>query len=296
MTLVTAKAFYYDAPPVAMQRRGLTRRKLPWLLAVLLVQCGGRSISGSGSGSNAANSAGDSSATHGAGGSTTTMGANSTGQGGVSTSSVAGTSSTVSTTGGLVASPIPFTDGWALLEDNTLGIQGALYVAADSSDGGNSLIEGNFAGPQVCASGIAGQVLPGPDGIPLYATYWGALMGFNLVQEVDSDMPLPYDATLHGIVAFGFDVTGFNPLPPGGVLRFNVRVFGDSSIYCTEIWTPGPQMIHMSDVRQNCWEGNPSAPTPDLTRLEALHWQYATNDRFGYGFDLCIENLVAWVF
>lgn len=269
---------------MAIQQRGFIRRRLSWLLAVLLVQCGGRSISGSGSG-----------ATTGAGGSATTLGASSADQAGPSTSSSVSTTSNVSSTGGPVFNPIPFADGWAPLEANTLGIQGAFYVAADSSDAGNSVIEGYFAGTRACASGIAAQVLPGPDGVPLYGTYWGALMGFNLTQEAGSDTPLSYDAAFHGILGFGFSIAGSDPLPPGGILRFNVKVSGDSSIYCTEIRTAGPQRVYLSEVRQSCWESDPTAPTPDLTRLEALHWQYATNDSYGYTFDLCIEDLFAWV-
>jgi hypothetical protein len=280
---------------VVMQQRGSVGRKLPWLLALLLAQCGGRSISGSDSSSGSGSGSGAGAAS-GAGGSATTVGANSTGQGDMSTSLVISTASNVtSTTGGRVVSPIPFAEGWAPLEANTLGIQGAFYVVADSFEAGNSLIEGDFAGTRACATGIAAQVLPGPDGAPLYATYWGALMGFNLSQEAGSDTPLPYDAASHGILGFGFNIAGSDPLPPGGILRFNVKVSGDSSIYCTELRMPGLQVAYLSEVRQNCWAFDPTAPTPDLTRLEALHWQYATNESYGYAFDLCINDLFAWV-
>ena len=240
--------------------------------------------------------------TDGTRGSTT----NTSGQGGTSSTMMSATpsassalstnSSTASTTGGPVVSPIPFTDGWAPLDANILGIQGAFYVAADSSGGGNSLIQGDFAGTRACARGIAAQVLSGPDGAPDYARYWGTLMGFNLVQEAGSDVPLSYDAAFHGIVAFGFNIGGANPLPPAGVLRFSVRVYGDSSVYCTELRSSGVQVAYLTDMRRNCWEQDATEPSPDATRLEALHWQYATNAGSSYAFDLCIDELVAWVF
>ena len=195
--------------------------------------------------------------------------------------------------------PIPFTDGWAPLADNEVGVQGAFWTASDADDGAgtSSIAPQSFAdgGTKICALGSAGQVLPGADGMPDYVAHWGTLIGFNLSQEEGTDYALPYDATAHDVVGFSFVIGGSNPLPPGGELRFNLKVKGDDNNYCRKIPTTGMITFRITDLWQSCWQNDATLPTPDATQLESLHWQYVTNTTASYEFDICITDLRAIV-
>lgn len=208
-------------------------------------------------------------------------------------------SSTSGGSGGGVDNPVPFENGWAPLDQNSAGIQGAFYVFNDNDDGGGSAItpttgsDGSFsmAGTTVCASGTAGQVMNDSAGSPDYSSYWGAAIGLNLSQEVGMDAALPYNASTQGVTGFEFIVGGDNPIPAGGELRFNIKVNGDDNNYCRKINQPGLNTFKLTDMWQSCWENDASAPTPDPSKLEALHWQYVTNTSASYDFHLCIEAL-----
>jgi hypothetical protein len=206
------------------------------------------------------------------------------------------TSPTTSTsTGGGVAegTVIPFADGWVPLQD--FGIQGAFYTFGDFTDGDSNGVVGtstitpeSFAGTgaKVCASGMAGVVVD-----KQYSDYWGAAVGLNLSQEENVDTALPYNATMHGVTGFSFTIEGTEVLPADGELRFNVKVAGDTNNYCAEITSSGNVSFRFSELQKSCWE--PEAVFPDATNLEALHWQYVTNDSTGYAFDICITELRA---
>jgi len=202
------------------------------------------------------------------------------------------------TTGGgaLPGTPIPFMDGWAAFDQNTVGIQGAFYTFGDFTDmppGTSTIMPADFAmaGAEICASGSAGQVMDGADGLPAYSQYWGAAVGFNLSQEVGVDTPLPYDATANNVVGFAFTIGGTNPTPLEGELRFNVKVNGDTNNYCATIPAAGNNEFMLTELYQSCWDRDTSAPTPDPSKLEALHWQYVTKEELTYTFDICITAL-----
>lgn len=237
--------------------------------------------------SSGSNSNRDSTTTQGTGGAAT---GSSTNNGGTQSAAVL-TANTISsaTTGTASTADIPFRDGWAPLGENQYGVQGAFWVATDL---GGSVAAGSFDDVS-CIRGAVAQVRVGAGGGPDFGYYWGALLGFNLNQERASDAALPYDARAHGVAGFGFVVAGTNPVPVGGELRINVKVAGDDSIYCSRVIGSGPTTYTFASIRENCWENDPAAATPDLSRIEALQWQFATNRDHGYGFDLCIEQL--WV-
>ena len=206
------------------------------------------------------------------------------------------------TTGGTPAegTPIPFTDGWAPIDQNTFGIQGSFYTFNDNEDtdgdgiGGTSVImPPDFAGTgtQVCATGTAGQVLPGADGAAAYDDYWGTAIGFNLSQEEGVDAALPYDAMSKGVAGFSFTIAGDNPIPATGELRFNIKVAGDDNNYCAEITASGNSTFMLTELYQKCWEMDTLLPTPNPIQLEALHWQYVTNTMASYDFSLCVTEL-----
>jgi len=213
--------------------------------------------------------------------------------------SVGGNSSTNASTtgGGLSIHPIPFADGWAPLAQNDVGVQGAFYTFGDEVSGGNSRIEVRDAGsPELfCAQGEAALVLSGPDGLPAYSTYWGAAVGFNLAQEPDAQFGGAYDARAKGVIGFSFRLEGENPLPRGGELRFNIKVFNDDNVYCVRVPASGDNRFLITDLRQSCWQSNPMRLPPDPSQLEALQWQYVTNITSSYPFDICITKLAAIV-
>lgn len=219
---------------------------------------------------------------------------------GGATTGTATTGGATSTTGAAVmGQPIPFSMGWADLANNTYGIQGAFYTFGDTADGGGSTIapdsgavDFSMYAENVCAAGTAGMVMNGADGMPAFSTYWGAAIGFNLSQEKGVDTALPYNASTNGVVGFAFNVGGTSAIPTGGELRFNVKVNGDTNNYCAKITTPGANSFMLTDLHQSCWDAaSATLPTPDPSKLEALHWQYVTNTMASYTFNLCISDL-----
>lgn len=194
-------------------------------------------------------------------------------------------------------------DGWAALTENTFGIQGSFYTFKDDMDSDNDTVIGmstimpsDFAGSgtQVCASGNASVVGFETDGTTLaYGDYWGAAIGFNLSQVEGEDAALPYSATANGVIGFSFTIGGTNPIPADGEVRFNIKVAGDDHNYCQPILASGNSTFLLSEMVQDCWLSTPGRPTADATNLEALHWQFVTNDSNSYMFDLCVTELRA---
>jgi len=214
-------------------------------------------------------------------------------------SSSGGTGTTGS---GLMGEPIAFENGWAPASGNTVGIQGSFYTFRDNEDSDGDTIVGastidpasfDMAGTQVCATGEAGAVGLDTAGMPAYDDYWGAAIGFNLSQVEGEDAALSYNATMNGVTGFSFMIAGDNPLPEGGELRFNIKMAGDTNNYCRKIPAAGPVSFKITDMWQSCWENSATAPTPDPTKLEALHWQYVTKEGLTYPFAICITELRA---
>lgn len=215
-----------------------------------------------------------------------------------SDSSSSNSSGLTSTTGGGEGTPIPFENGWVPIQE--FGIQGSFYTFKDDMDTNNNGIVGtsmimpdSFAdgGMQICASGSAGQVMNDDAGQPAYSDYWGTAVGLNLSQEAGNDTAFPYDAAANGVVGFSFTLAGGDPVPAGGELRFNIKVAGDDHNYCQKIKAAGDSTFMINQMWQDCWNMDATAPTPDPTKLEALHWQYVTNVNATYSFDLCITEL-----
>lgn len=196
-------------------------------------------------------------------------------------------------------SPVPFSDGWAALDQNTVGIQGAIFEYADDTTSQSLVANINMNGAQACISGTAAKVdltCTPPDGGDCYGQYWGAAIGLNLNQPIDpatgmgADPPLEYDATANGVTGLAFDLSG-STVPSS--MRFGIETTDGE--FCTTSATPvlsGTNSIKFADLRSACW-GASGMPAPGFSNLKKVQWQVVTNDRSEIPFDYCVSNLVA---
>lgn len=184
--------------------------------------------------------------------------------------------------------PIEPADGWVAGDTNESGIQGALYTFKDDS-GESTINPDDFAasGTTVCVDGTGAQVDLECDEDDCYGYFWGAGVGLNLNQEVDSDETLGYNADASGVVGFYFEITG--PTIPQG-LRFKAVGVGDEADYCVNI-TAGERSVLFSELRKSCWQ--PVAGEVDTTNLQAVQWQVSTATAGARPFNFCIENIRA---
>ncbi len=181
-------------------------------------------------------------------------------------------------------------DGWVHIEENTVGVQGAIYTFSDPL---SSISPATFesSGRSFCVSGQATQVpCTTPDDCD-YSTYWGVGAGMNL-NEPPGGVPGPYNATAAGVTGISFDITGATvPLS----MRFKAVVAGDSTDYCTgPTLEPraGTNFVLLSDLSANCYEV-PAGGPPNASQLEAIQWQVFTNSQSAVPFDFCISNIRA---
>jgi hypothetical protein len=116
----------------------------------------------------------------------------------------------------------------------------------------------------------------------------GASVGLNLSQMEGDDTVHAWDATGHGVTGFGFTI---DELPVGGELRFNLKASNDDNNYCAKIAAAGYNEFRFDSLKMSCWA--PQDTPPDYTALEAVHWQFVTNQAASYPFSICISNLIA---
>lgn len=228
----------------------------------------------------------------GSGGGAATEGTGNTGSGG-STNGTGGGGST----DGPPANSVELApeNGWVPAEGNTVGVQGALYTFAD--DGGSTISPADFSmASEICVQGEGHTVEMPCDAGPAdecYGYFWGAGVGFNLNQEVESapgagdNPPQPYNADTLGVTGFYFEISGPN-VPTR--LRFKAKVAGDDADYCTSI-TEGGQAIEFIDLKKSCWMSEAGAV--DTTNIEAVQWQVYTDAAGPTPFDFCISNIHA---
>lgn len=216
--------------------------------------------------------------------STTGTATTATGTGGATATATTATGETTSTTGGgscvgtgpaTAEVPITPANGWVDCGTNTIGLQGSFFTY---SDGTSTVEPADFAdaGEEICVTGMAAA--SGTD-------IWGAGVGFNLNQDVDSDTANEWDATAAGITGISFNLSA---LPAGGLVRLIYASGGKD--YCVEVEAAGAQTVLFSATTEDCWEAGGAAP-PETT-LQAVKWQVAAMTD-AYTFDFCISDIKA---
>lgn len=203
--------------------------------------------------------------------------------------------------------PLIPSNGWVDGKSNVLGIQGAIFGYGDqTSEMGMAL---NFTGAHACVKGTAAKVdmtspacvdkMFTPPATDCYGEFWGAAIGLNLNQTIDSTTmmggtPQPFDAS--ALKGFAFDVSG-NTVPGPKDLRFRVET--DSMEFCNPAPNKvivGTNTLLLSDLRSQCFTTlDPPAPSAETvkTKLLRISWQVVTNSSAPVPFDFCISNIRA---
>lgn len=178
-------------------------------------------------------------------------------------------------------------DGWVHLEENTVGIQGPVYVFSDQQIGTSITL--NATGRNFCVSGITSTIPCDALGeVCAYDTYWGAGAGINLAELPDTEMPGPYNATAAGVTGVAFTISGPN-VPPMAQLRFKAVVYGQSDVdYCINI-PSGANSISFTDLKRECWA--PISGSVDESAIEAIQWQIVASELQSVSFDFCINDI-----
>lgn len=178
------------------------------------------------------------------------------------------------------------TDGWVAQSSNDIGIQGAFFTYPDHSNVTTIAETPGESTTGYCVAGTAAQVM----NMDFGGTF-GATAALNLSQQPGSEAVGAYDAAAHGVLGFGFDITGST----GGALRFVTKQFGVHDGFCVnmvpECASDCSVEFRLDELHQNCWL--PGGPLPDPQSLSALEWQITTNANAPVDFDFCIENLHA---
>lgn len=197
--------------------------------------------------------------------------------------------------GGSSASLMPSTEGW--VDQTEDGFQGAWYTYTDNDDEGNSTIspaEGEpFTndGASICVEGEASLVVD-----ELWSTYWGAGVGMDLCANTKDQEPSEHKYTLSDcpfnpdlatqFKGVEFDIEG----EWGSELRCSFKEKERTESAYVEITAEGHQDCMVADAA--VWYDTSQDPT-DVTKIEALQFQIATNATSATPFDFCITNLVA---
>ncbi len=197
--------------------------------------------------------------------------------------------------GGGTTSLMPSTEGW--LDQTDDGFQGAWYTYTDNDDGGNSTIvpaEGDpFTndGSELCVSGEASLVVDEE-----WSTYWGAGVGMDLcANTADQDPPekkytlstCPFNADLaNQFLGVEFDIDG----TWGDELRCSFKEADRIESAYVEITSSGHQECLVEEAQ--VWYDTEQDLT-DVTKIEALQFQIATNATSATAFEFCISNLKA---
>jgi hypothetical protein len=220
----------------------------------------------------------------------------------------AGTTGGTGTGGDLPAGvPLTILDGWVAVDQNSLGVQGAVFSYADPTSA-MSLMEVK-TGASYCISGTAAKVdkastacttmmftAPATD---CYGEYWGAAIGMNLNQPIDPATmegvmtPLPFDAS--SVKGFAFNIDG--PTLPT-TLRFKVE--GTSGEFCTPPAKPllkGNNTFMLTDLVAECWETGAATMNPNAETIKSgivkIAWQVTTKDTMAIPYDYCVTDVRA---
>jgi hypothetical protein len=263
------------------------------MLAVVLAGCGGSdkgtdpiAIGGSSSGGSGAMTGGSATT----GGSTTTGG-----------------------TGTLVEGvPLTPMNGWVDAGSNTLMVSGAMFPFGDptSKAGPPAMMPVDFSmsGDKACFQGTAAKVdmtsticttrMFTPPATDCFGEYWGAAIGLNMNQQIDTatglgGTPGPFVAT--ALTGFAFEISG-DMVPVSSALRFKVE--DATGEYCNVAAKPvskGANKFVFADLVKTCWK----PPTPPVTAEAAkagiikIAWQVVTNSSSTVPFNFCVTNVRA---
>jgi hypothetical protein len=228
--------------------------------------------------------------------------------GGTGGSGGAGTTGGVGTGGELPAGvPLAFTDGWVAGDQNSLGVQGAVFDYADPTS--KMGMEAVKTGTKYCIKGTAAKVdmasmacttkMFTPPAMDCYGEYWGAAIGMNMNQMIDmatmmGGTAMPFDGS--SIKGFAFNIDG--PMIPA-TLRFKVEGPGEQE-FCTppaKLVQNGANSFMLTDLVSKCWEKdaatkNPNAETIKSTMVK-IAWQVTTKDTMAIPFDYCVSDVRA---
>jgi hypothetical protein len=140
-----------------------------------------------------------------------------------------------------------------------------------------------------------------PPATDCYGQYWGAAIGMNLKQAIDTTvtppsgaMPMPYDASL--LKGFAFVVSGAT-VPSPVALRF--KVDDGTTEFCnapSNKLKVGLNTLLFTDLVAQCFRTpTPTQPNADSVKsgLIKLSWQVVTNTSSSVPFDFCISDVRA---
>jgi len=193
-------------------------------------------------------------------------------------------------------------NGWVDGASNTIGVQGAIFsYADDTSKAGPPALTDDFTGSKACMKGTAAKVnltCTPPAGEDCYGMYWGAAIGLNLNQPIDTatgkgGTPAAYDAKSAGLSGFAFMVEG-TTVPTG--MRFKIE--DGTTEYCTRAVKnikTGANIIHFSDLYTECWKttGQASDAAGATSKIIKIAWHVVTNDSAAVPFDFCVSDIRA---
>jgi hypothetical protein len=151
----------------------------------------------------------------------------------------------------------------------------------------------------MCTSGIAAQVLVGPDGQLAWSAIWGNIVGFSLATSDPSPVPVvgSYDAPAHGIAGFAFDITGnlpvgfFRVLVPTAENDTNSAYWGGATLDLSPYQGPGHYEIRWPEIGGPLYLGA-TAPPFDPTKIESIAFHVVSRDYSPAPYDFCINNVV----
>jgi len=182
-------------------------------------------------------------------------------------------------------------------------IQGAVFAFGDTTS--TMGMTSNFTGNSACMAGTAAKVdltcTPTPPAVDCYGQTFGALIGLNLNQPLDTTLTPPTGAEARPFDAsklkgFYFEISG-NTVPAPAALRFKVD---DGT---TEFCTPpsvkikiGGNTVLFSDLVTQCWKIGAGQNEPlgtSQSKLIKLAWHVLTNTASTVPFDFCVSNIRA---
>lgn len=195
--------------------------------------------------------------------------------------------------------PLAFNNGWLNADENSLGVQGAVFAYADNTTKLSMTESITDNGASACITGTAAKVvdpctITDPNANDCYGEYWGAAIGFNLNQPVDEATgeggdPMPFD--LSSVAAIDFELAG-SVIPTS--MRFTLET--DAGDHCTIPSTKiiaGPNHIELDKLVAECWTGGAQTPLASRSSSLKIAWQVVTTTGSETPFDFCVTNVVA---
>jgi len=202
--------------------------------------------------------------------------------------------------------PITPTEGWVDGASNVLNIQGALFAASDPTT--TMGLSADLLGPKACMTGTAARVdmasevcttkMFPPPATDCYGYFWGAELGLNLNQALDSvtmggATPKPFNAS--ALKGFAFDIAG-DTVPGPASLRFQVET--EDQVFCNPASKKikvGSNVVLFSELITRCFAVSEASPTAETVKasLIRISWNVVTNASATVPFNFCVSNIRA---